>query len=415
MRSDPLKVVQKYGGSSVATPEKMAVVAGRVAKRAKDAQVIVVISAMGDTTDDLIAIAKKVNPRPDPREMDKLMASGEQISSALLTMALHNLGCDAVSFTGAQAGIITENIATKARIKKIDTKRLRQERNKGRVVVVAGFQGITDNNIWADITTLGRGGSDTTAVAIAAALNTPEDPCVCEIFTDVEGVYTCDPRIEPNAKKLDTISYEEMLEMATQGAKVMHNRAVELGWVYNVEILVAHSQKECPGTVIKKEDKNMELRNPVKGIAHDTDVAKITLVAVPDRPGIASRLFKALTDGKISVDVIVQNMSARGKTDISFSVAEDDSDKAMEIIESIKADIGAEDVILTKDVAKISIVGSGMESQPGYAASMFAALAEKDINILAITTSEIRITCLIKEDRIMDAVRVLHKTFELDA
>ncbi|MBR4749043.1 MAG: aspartate kinase [Abditibacteriota bacterium] len=410
-----MRVVQKYGGSSVATPEKMAVVAQRVAKRAQDAQVIVVISAMGDTTDDLIAIAKQINPKPDAREMDKLMASGEQISSALLTMALHNLGCDAISFTGAQAGIITENIATKARIKKIDTKRLRQELDKGKVVVVAGFQGITDNNIWADITTLGRGGSDTTAVAIAAALNTPEDPCVCEIFTDVEGVYTCDPRIEPNAKKLDTISYEEMLEMATYGARVMHNRAVELGWVYDVEILVAHSQKECPGTVIKKETDNMELRNPVKGIAHDTDVAKITLAAVPDQPGIAAKLFKSLTDGKISVDIIVQNIAENGKTDISFSVSEDDCDKAAEISEAIKQEMGAARVIVTKNVAKISIVGSGMESQPGYASTMFSALAERGINILAITTSEIRITCLIEEDRVKEAVRILHKAFELDA
>ena len=410
-----MKVVQKYGGSSVATPEKMAAVANRVAKRAKDAQVIVVISAMGDTTDDLIALAKQINPKPDAREMDKLMASGEQISSALLTMALQNLNCPAISFTGAQAGIITENTAAKARIKKIDTKKIKEELNVGKVVVVAGFQGITENNIWADITTLGRGGSDTTAVALAAALNSPDDPCVCEIFTDVDGVYTCDPRIEPLARKLDTISYEEMLEMATQGARVMHNRAVELGWVYGVEILVAHSQRDVPGTIIKKENNEMELRNPVKGIAHDTDVAKITLASVPDQPGIAAKLFTTLTDNKISVDVIVQNVASNGKTDISFSVSKDDCDKALEIIDTIKNELGAAKIDVARDVAKISIVGSGMQSQPGYAANMFSALAEKGINIIAITTSEIRITCIIEESKVKDAVRILHKTFSLES
>ena len=410
-----MKVVQKYGGSSVASPEKMSIVAQRIAQRAKNNQVIVVISAMGDTTDELISLAKQVNSKPDEREMDKLMASGEQISSALLAMCLQGMGCPAISFTGAQAGIITENIAMKARIKKIDTKKIKEELSSGKVVVVAGFQGITENNIWADITTLGRGGSDTTAVALAAALNSKEDPCICEIFTDVDGVYTCDPRIEPNAKKLDTISYEEMLEMATQGARVMHNRAVELGWVYDVEILVAHSQKDVPGTIIKKETEEMEVRNPVKGIAHDTDVAKITIIGVPDKPGIAGNIFKTLNDGKVSVDVIVQNIGSNGRTDISFSVSKEDCDKAVEIVESIKSYLETEKFEVSRNVAKISIVGSGMQSQPGYAASMFTALAEKGINILAITTSEIRITCIIEEDKIKDAVRILHKTFALEA
>ena len=409
-----MRVVQKYGGSSVATPEKIAVVAKRVAQRAKDAQVVVVVSAMGDTTDDLIALAKKINPKPSAREMDKLMASGEQISSALLTMALQNLGCDAISFTGAQAGIITEKVATKARIRKVDTKRLKEELKKGKVVVVAGFQGITENTIWADITTLGRGGSDTTAVALAAALNSDEEKCVCEIFTDVEGVYTADPRIVPEAKKLETISYEEMLEMATEGANVMHNRAVELAWVYDVEILVAHSQKDVPGTIIKNEEKNMELRNPVKGIAHDSDVLRISICGVPDKIGVAGRIFKELTDNKISVDIIVQNVSSCGKADISFTVAENDEDKALEVINPIAETIGASDVIVNKDVAKVSIIGSGMETQPGYAANMFKALADEEINILCITTSEIRITCLIEEAKVKDAVRVLHKTFELE-
>lgn len=409
-----MRVVQKYGGSSVATPEKIRVVAQRVAKRAKDAQVVVVVSAMGDTTDDLIALSKEINPKPSPREMDKLMASGEQISSALLTMALQNLGCDAISFTGAQAGIITEKVATKARIKKVDTKRLKEELKSGKVVVVAGFQGITENTIWADITTLGRGGSDTTAVALAAALNSEEEPCVCEIFSDVEGVYTADPRIVPDAKKLDTISYEEMLEMATEGANVMHNRAVELAWVYDVEILVAHSQKDVPGTIIKKEDVNMELRNPVKGIAHDSDVLRISICGVPDQIGVAGKIFKELTDNKISVDIIVQNVSSCGKADISFTVAEADEDKALDVINPIAENIGASDVIVNKDVAKVSIIGSGMETQPGYAANMFQALAETGINILCITTSEIRITCLIEEAKVKEAVKVLHKTFELE-
>lgn len=409
-----MRVVQKYGGSSVATPEKILTVAKRVAKRAENAQVVVVVSAMGDTTDDLIALAKKINPKPSAREMDKLMASGEQISSALLTMALQNLGCSAVSFTGAQAGIITEKVATKARIKKVDTKRLKEELKNGNVVVVAGFQGITENTIWADITTLGRGGSDTTAVALAAALNSEEEPCVCEIFTDVEGVYTADPRIVPEAKKLDSISYEEMLEMATEGANVMHNRAVELAWVYDVEILVAHSQKDVPGTVIRNEDKNMELRNPVKGIAHDSDVLRISICGVPDQIGVAGRIFKELTDNKISVDIIVQNVSSCGKADISFTVAEADEDKALDVINPIAETIGATDVIVNKDVAKVSIIGSGMETQPGYAANMFQALADKGINILCITTSEIRITCLIEEEKVKEAVKVLHKTFELE-
>ena len=409
-----MRVVQKYGGSSVATPEKIRVVAERVAKRAKNAQVVVVISAMGDTTDDLIALAKQINPKPNDREMDKLMASGEQISSALLTMALQNIGCPAISFTGAQAGIITESIATKARIKKVDTKRLKEELKSGKVVVVAGFQGITENTIWADITTLGRGGSDTTAVALAAALNMEEEPCVCEIFSDVEGVYTCDPRVEPNAKKLDSISYEEMLEMATQGAKVMHNRAVELAWVYDVEILVAHSQKDVPGTVIRKEDANMEVRNPVKGIAHDTDVVRVSICAIPDQPGIAGKIFKVLTDAKISVDIIVQNVSSNGKADISFTIVEDDYEKAMEVINPLADQLGAATVMVNSDVAKVSIIGSGMQTQPGYAANMFTALANKGINILSITTSEIRITCLIEEEKVKEAIRVLHKTFELE-
>lgn len=403
-------VVQKYGGSSVASTEKIAAVAKRVAKRAEEAQVVVVVSAMGDTTDELISMAKQLCVMPDDREMDKLLATGEQVSSALLAMALHEAGAKAISLTGGQAGVITEQMAGKARILKIDGKRLKEELNKGNVVVVAGFQGITENTSWADITTLGRGGSDTTAVALAAALKADH----CEIFTDVDGVYNADPRIEPSAKKLDEISYEEMLEMAGQGARVMHSRAVELGQLYDVEILVANSQKDVPGTLIKKEDPEMEVRNPVRGIAHDTDVTRFTVVAIPDTPGIASKLFHPLAGANINVDVIVQNVGAEGYADLSFTVADADYEKARRVVEPVACELGAGSVAVDQTLAKVSVIGSGMRSSPGYADTMFTALANEGINIISITTSEIRITCLIDRDQVKSAVRSLHKAFELE-
>ncbi|MBQ7524870.1 MAG: aspartate kinase [Abditibacteriota bacterium] len=412
-----LTVVQKYGGSSVATTEKIARVAERVAKRAEKDKVVVVVSAMGDTTDELISMAKSLTKIPDERELDKLLATGEQVSSALMAMALHKLGVKAVSLTGGQAGVITESKAGKARIRKVESKRLKDELAKGNVVIVAGFQGITENSGWAEITTLGRGGSDTTAVALAAALNAD----ACEIYTDVEGVYTADPRVEPAARKMKTISYEEMLELAGQGARVMHSRAVELGQIYGVDILVAHSLKDAPGTLITREDHEMnsqnaemEIRNPVRGIAHDTDVTRITIVGVPDKPGVAAKLFKALSDAGISVDVIVQNVSVAGKTDLSFTVADEDLEKTKKIIAPIDKDIEAADVIIDSVLAKVSIVGSGMKTSPGYASTMFAALAAEGINIYSITTSEIRITCLVERDKIKAAVRALHKAFELE-
>ena len=365
---------------------------------------------MGKTTDGLIALARQITDAPDGREMDKLLATGEQVSSALMTMALHTLGVPAVSLTGAQAGIITENVARKARIRAVDATRMRKELDKGKVLVIAGFQGITDGNTWADITTLGRGGSDTTAVAVAKALNADR----CEIFTDVEGVYTADPRIVPEARKLDTISYEEMLELAGQGAKVMHSRAVELGELYDIEILVAHSQKEVPGTVIKQVDETMEVRNPVRGIAHDKKTNRITVAAVPDHPGIAARFFHALAEKNINVDVIVQNVSSSGVTDLSFTVNDEDLQAAAAITQDVAASTGAGEVSTDTEVAKVSIVGTGIRSHPGYADRMFGALANAGINIISITTSEIRITCLIESDRIEEAVRVLHKTFELE-
>lgn len=402
-------VVQKYGGSSVATTEKIAAVAKRVAQRSAEAQVVVVVSAMGDTTDELISMAKQLCVMPDDREMDKLLATGEQASSALLAMALHELGVKAVSLTGGQAGIITERTAGKARILKVDGKRLKEELNKGNVVVVAGFQGITENASWADITTLGRGGSDTTAVALAAALKAD----YCEIYTDVDGVFTADPRIEPNATKLDEISYEEMLEMAGQGARVMHSRAVELGQLYEVEILVANSTKDVPGTIIKKEDA-MEVRNPVQGIAHDTDVTRFTIVSVPDRPGIAAQVFHSLAEANINVDVIVQNVGVAGHADVSFTVADADFDKANKVLGPVVEKLAARELLSDQTLAKVSIVGTGIKSSPGYANRMFTALAEEGINIISITTSEIRITCLIERDKIKQAVRALHKVFELE-
>lgn len=403
-------VVQKYGGSSVATAEKIQAVAKRIAETSKKAQTVVIVSAMGDTTDDLISLAKQISPLPDGREMDKLLATGEQASSALMTMALHALGVSAVSLTGGQAGIITERAFSKARILRVVPSRLQRELDDGKVVVVAGFQGITQNASWADITTLGRGGSDTTAVAIAAALKADS----CEIYTDVDGVYTADPRVVEDARKLDTVSYEEMLEMAGQGARVMHSRAVELGELYGVEILVAHSVRNVPGTLIKKEDDSMEVRNPVRAIPHDADVARLTVCSVPDRPGIAAKIFHALAEQNINVDVIVQNVSACGVTDLSFTVTGADLPRAQKTLEPILKEIGAEHLNTDEKVAKVSIVGTGIRSHPGYADRMFTALADAGINILSITTSEIRITCLISRDDVQKAVRALHKAFQLE-
>ena len=403
-------VVQKYGGSSVATTEKIAAVAKRVADRASNACMVVVVSAMGDTTDELISMAKQLCVSPEDREMDKLLATGEQASSALMAMALHELGMKAVSLTGGQAGIITERTAGRARILKIDAKRLRDELSKENVVVVAGFQGITESASWADITTLGRGGSDTTAVALAAALKADK----CEIYTDVDGVYTADPRVEDDARKLDSISYEEMLEMAGQGARVMHSRAVELGELYDVEMLVANSARDVPGTLIKKEDPEMENRNPVRGIAHDTDVTRVTVASVPDKPGIAARIFHAMAAANINVDVIVQNVGGAGHADVSFTVHDADVEKAKKNLAPVVKELGAKEVVFDGNVAKVSIVGSGIRSNPGYADKMFTALASECINILSISTSEIRITCLIERDKVKAAVRALHKAFELE-
>ncbi len=400
-------IVQKYGGSSVADIEKIKNVAKRVAK-ARDAgnQIVVVVSAMGDTTDDLVALAKKVTAHPSGREYDLLLSTGELVSCTLLAMALDNIGYRAVSLSGAQAGIKTDTEYNRAHILGINPKRIIDELNEGNIVVVAGFQGITKDQ---DVTTLGRGGSDTTAVALAIGLKAK----ACHIYTDVDGVFTADPRMVPGAHSMPEIGYEEMLEMATYGARVMHPRAVELGQMYDMPILVACTFNEKPGTLIHG-GKSMEIKNKVTGIAHDMDVAKIMIVGVPDRPGIASAIFEPLATAGISVDTIVQNASIDNITDLTFTVAESDIDKAMKVVKPIAESIKARECISNSRLGKISIIGTGMQNAPGYAARMFTALSEKNINIHLITTSEIRITCIVDEEKVGEAVRALHRAFELE-
>jgi aspartate kinase len=400
-------IVQKYGGSSVADVERIKSVARRIAQaRDKGDRVVVVVSAMEDTTDELIELAYQVTDQPSERELDTLLSTGEIISSTLLAMALHSMGYPAISLTGAQAGIKTDTAHSRARILKIDPKRVVRELEKGKIVIVAGFQGITEGE---DITTLGRGGSDTTAVALAASLGAE----VCQIYTDVDGVYTADPHLVPEASRLAEIGYEEMLELASYGAKVVHPRAVELGELFDIPILVASSFTQIPGTLMHG-GVTMEVRNKVRSIAHDLDVAKITVVGVPDRPGIAATIFKPLAEAGISIDTIVQNASIENITDLTFTVAKSQSAKAMWLVEPIARSIGARECVSDSKLGKVSIIGTGMQNTPGYAARMFGALSEQGINIQLITTSEIRITCIIDEDRVKDAVRALHRVFELE-
>ena len=402
-------VIHKYGGSSVADAEMMLSVARRIARtRDSGSDVVAVVSAMGDTTDDLIRLAKSVAPEPDPRELDLLLSTGELVSCTLLTMALRTLGYDAISLSGYQAGIHTDTMHGRARIHRIDADRIKTELGLGRVVVVAGFQGITDA---LDITTLGRGGSDTTAVALAAALQAER----CDVYTDVEGIYTADPRVVPQARKLAEIGYDEMLELASYGAK-MHPRSIELGAVYQVPIYVASSFNDLPGTLIHrgKEQQDMEDRVKVTGIAYQRGVAKITVLSVPDRPGIAASLFEPLAQVGVSVDTIVQNTSVEKTTDISFTVSRQDLPGALREVELVVEELGAAGVVSDSSLASVSIVGSGMQNSPGYASRMFRILADGDVNIDMITTSEIRISCVIQETQVAEAVRLLHKGFELD-
>jgi len=398
-------IVQKYGGSSVADAEKIKNVARRIAAvKDKGDQVVVVVSAMGDTTDGLIDLAYRMNEHPDPRELDALVSTGEVVSSTLLAMALEAMGYEAISLTGAQAGIRTDSTHRRARILKVESRRIESELKAGNIVIVAGFQGISED---MDVTTLGRGASDTSAVALAASLGAE----ICQIYTDVEGVYTADPRLIPDAQPLAEIGYEEMLELASHGARVMHARAVELGEVYNIPILVASSFTGKPGTLIHG-GVSMEVRNKVRSIAHDLDVAKITIVGVPDRPGIAAAIFGPLAEANISVDTIVQNASVDNITDLTFTVAKSQLADAMKVVEPICNSINARDCVTDSKLGKVSIVGTGMQNTPGYAARMFRVLSEKEINIQLITTSEIRITCIIDEAKVKDAVRALHHAFE---
>ena len=400
-------IVQKYGGSSVADAGKIKNVARRIAAtRDGGNQVVVVVSAMGDTTDELIELANQVTNRLDDRELDVLLSTGEVVSSTLLAMTLHGMGYPAISLTGAQAGIRTDSAYSRARILKVEARRVVKELEKGNIVIVAGFQGVNDE---MDVTTLGRGGSDTTAVALAASLKAE----VCQIYTDVEGIYTADPRVVPEARRLEEIGYEEMMEMASYGARVMHPRAVELGELYKIPILVASSFTGNPGTLIHG-GVSMEVRNKVKSVAYDLNVAKVTVIGVPDQPGIAASIFEPLARRGISVDTIVQNASIGGVTDLTFTVAKSQLAKAMEVVEPMAKAIEARGCDSDSKLGTVSIVGTGMQNTPGYAARMFSALSEKKINIQLITTSEIRVTCIIDEARVKDAVRALHRAFEIE-
>ncbi len=399
-------IVQKYGGSSVADTEKIKNVAKKIVSyKKKGYKLVVVVSALGDTTDELLALAQKITKTPAERELDMLVSTGEQVSVALLAMAIHELGYEAISFTGAQVGIITDTSHTRARILNINTKRIEHELTKGKVVIVAGFQGVT---MQKDITTLGRGGSNLTAVALAKALKAQ----VCEMFTDVDGVYTADPRVVPDAKKLDNISYEEMFEMASLGAQVLQARSVEMAKKFNVPIHVRSSFKNKKGTVISKEVKAME-DVVVSGVAANKDEAKITICDVPDKPGIAAKIFKYLADKNINVDMIIQNVSRTGATDISFTVLGKDLNRTLAVVKEISKKTQSGKVIYDKDMAKVSVVGIGMKSHSGVAARMFAALAKNRINIGMISTSEIKISCVINKHLADKAVRAIHKEFGL--
>lgn len=397
-------IVKKFGGSSVASPEKIYNVVNRVLRdKQPEDRVVVVVSAMGDTTDDLVSLARAVTSRPFGREMDRLLSTGEQVSIALVAMAFMEKGQPAVSMTGAQAGILSSDNHGKGRILTIDPKRVFKALDEGNVVVVAGFQGITD---CGDITTLGRGGSDTTAVALAGAMQAD----VCEIFTDVEGVYSTDPRIAPNAVKLDEITYGEMLEMARLGAGVMQPRAVEMGSRYGVPIHVRSTFSDNEGTIIREDYTMKANEHVIQGVADDTNVAKVSVVGVENKPGIAHHIFQSLADKNVDVDMIVQSIRTveDQKTDIVFTITLDDVVLAREVLDGLKAETKMEEYVINEKMAKVSIVGAGMLGEPGVAAQMFGILGEENINIEIISTSEISITCLIAEDRVKDAIRAIH-------
>jgi aspartate kinase len=401
-------IVQKYGGTSVGSVERIYNVARRVAATVKEGnKVAVVVSAMGHTTDELMALAQSISARPPERELAMLLTTGEQVSVALLAMALENLGCPACSFTGPQAGVLTDGDPLSAHIIELNPGRVEQALAEGKVAVVAGFQGADSRG---ELNTLGRGGSDTTAVALAASLNAD----FCEIYTDVDGVYTVDPRIVAEARMLEEICYDEMLELANLGAKVLHPRAVECGMEHGVIIHVRSSFNTEPGTLVKEET-NMEAGVVVRGIACDTDQVKIAVIGVPDKPGVAARIFTALGQAGIHVDLIVQSVRRNGENDILFTIKEEDLGKTLAALEPAVAEVGARDIFHQSRVAKISVVGMGMAHRSGVAAAMFEALAGEGINIEIISTSEIRISCLIDQDRVNDAAAAIHKKFNLSA
>ena len=400
-------IVQKYGGTSVGSPEKIDAVAEKIGKFRDDGDdVVVVVSAMSGETNRLTSLAQEITEQPIPREMDVLLSTGEQVTIALLCMALKKRGYAARSFTGGQVRILTDNSHTKARIKEIDSSPIRAELNQGNIVVVAGFQGVDDNG---NITTLGRGGSDTTAVALAAALDADE----CQIYTDVKGVYTTDPRVVEDAKLLNSITFEEMLELASLGAKVLQIRSVEFAGKYKVPLRVLSTFEESEGTLITLEEET-DMEDPaIAGIAFERDEAKLTVAGVPDIPGIAYKVIGPVSEAGIEVDVIVQNAAADGSNDITFTVKRAESDKAKEILDTIANDLKAKEVTLDKRVCKVSLVGVGMRSHAGIASKMFKALADENINIEIITTSEIKISVVIEEKYLELAVRALHSVFEL--
>ena len=401
-------VVQKYGGTSVGNIERIKKIAERIARLRKEKiDIVVVVSAMAGETDKLLAMANQISAIGKDRDMDLLLSSGERVSCALLSMALDSIGCPAISMTGRQIGLLTDNSHTKARIKEVDTNRAIKALEDGRVIVVAGFQGINEHG---DVTTLGRGGSDTSAAAIAVALKAER----CEIYTDVDGVYTADPNVVPNAHKMERVSYDEMLEMSSLGAKVLQFRCVEFCKKYDMPLIVKSSLVEdSKGTLICKEDSSME-QPVVSGIMNDKNQAKITIKGVPDQPGIASKFFTGLADENLSVDMIIQNVSDESQTDISFTVAKEEINKATKIVQDLGKLIKARDITTDTNICKISIVGAGMRSHPGVAAKMFSTLSKENINIIMISTSEIRVSCIIEEKYGELAVRVLHKVFDMD-
>ncbi|MEI8572620.1 aspartate kinase [Methylomonas sp. LW13] len=400
--------VYKFGGTSVGTVERIKAVAEKV-KKARDAgdQIVVVVSAMSGETNRLVALAKELQPQPTDRELDVLLSTGEQVTIALLSMALHQLGCEARSYTGAQVRILTDSAFTKARIREIDEANMRADLDAGRVVVVAGFQGVDEHG---NITTLGRGGSDTTGVALAAALKADE----CHIYTDVDGVYTTDPRVVPKARRLDRITFEEMLEMASLGSKVLQIRSVEFAGKYNVKLRVLSSFMEGNGTLITYEESEME-RALISGIAFNRDEAKLTLTGVPDLPGVASKILGPIAAENIEVDMIVQNISAHGTTDFTFTVNRNDFARAQKVLEGLRVDLGGNTTVIgDNSIVKVSIVGVGMRSHAGIASTMFKVLADEGINIQMISTSEIKISVVVDEKYLELAVRALHKAFGLD-